>query len=245
MKSTLKIIIFLIMSFIFTISYANEPPLITDTFTESIEDFCNPERGFYRYAHLREITAGDVDNLRTQNITLIYGKVLANDYTNKPLDAVFLNEVQNGFNLARTYGLKVNFRFTYYNDSDYSNYLDYDDPPKSLVLQHIQQLQPIFETNIDVINLVEAGFIGPWGEWHSSGLANTIDSRDVLTNLLNVLPSQRMVCIRYPDGKRKIFGYVPLDKSKSFDGSYIARVGFHNDCFLSSDDDVGTYQYGW
>lgn len=241
-----KMLFILVTVFLFSgVTFAAEPILVTNTYTEDVTDFPNPERGFYKYTELRTLTSGDVSGLRSQNKTLIYGKVLADDYTNKPFDSTFFNEVKNGLNLARTYGLKVNFRVTYYNELYYTNYLDYDDPPKSLVLQHIQQLEGIFRTNYDVINVVEAGFIGPWGEWHSSSLANTTNRRDVLTNLLNVLPKSRMVAIRCPAYKRDIFGYSPLDNTTAFNGSDIARVGFHNDCFLSDDTDVGTYIFGW
>jgi len=242
--STMKKILFILFLFC-NISYASEPVLVTNIYTEDITDFPNPERGFYRYTELRTLTAGDVSGLRGENITLIYGKVIADDYTNKPFDSTFFNEVKNGLNLVRTYGLKVNFRLTYYNDADYTNYQDYDDPSKALVLQHIQQLRGIFQTNWDIINVVEAGFIGPWGEWHTSSLANTTDRRDVLTNLLNILPERRMVAIRCPAYKRNIFGYNPLDNTVAFNGSDIARVGFHNDCFLSDDTDSGTYSFGW
>jgi len=242
----LNVLIYIVLLSLYAFLYAGEPVLITIPFSESPDDFPNPERGFYKYNdNLRTITAPDVANLRAQNITLVYGRTLADDYTNKPLDVVFFNELQNGFNIIRNAGLKVNFRFTYYDDSNYTNYLDYDDPPKTLVIQHIHQLQPLFETNADIINLVEAGFIGPWGEWHSSSLANTVDRRDILTNLLSVLPASRMVAIRCPAYKRQIFGINPLNDITGFSGSYIARVGFHNDCFVSSEDDSGTYSFGW
>lgn len=34
----------------------------------------------------------------------------------------------------------------------------------------------------------------------------------------------------------------PLAEASAFDGSDAARVGHHNDCFLASDDDWGTYE---
>ncbi len=230
---------------------AQEPSLITNYFQESISNFCNPERGFHHYTHLESLSAGDVGNLREQGITLILGKVDAEEFRNATnLSLTFLNQIRNGFELARANGLKVNFRMTYTNEPDHAWYLD---APKNNILNHIQQLGPVWEANKDVINLVEAGFIGPWGEWHSSNLANTEDERDILQQILTYLPSERMVVVREPVHKRNIYtnsstpgGYESLDVLSAFSKSMLARTGFHNDCFLSSPDDVGTYiTPGW
>jgi hypothetical protein len=232
--------VILIFFFLFTkFLIGDEPGLKTNTYTEVGYDFPNPERGFHHYTLFRSLTASDVNNLRSQNITLVWGGVLLDDYINKEIDSTILNQLQNAFNLVRNYGLKVNLRFTYHNNTTYCS--SYDDPPKWRVLSHIHQLSNILNNNWDVINVVEAGFIGCWGEWHSSSLANTIDRRDVLTNLLNVLPVQRMVCVRRPQYKYDIFGSYTLNSNNAFNGSDIARVGFHNDCFLADGTDMGTY----
>jgi hypothetical protein len=38
------------------------------------------------------------------------------------------------------------------------------DASKNIVLQHIQQLHPIFQQYEDIITAVQAGFIGAWGK---------------------------------------------------------------------------------
>lgn len=59
-----------------------------------------------------------------------------------------------------------------------------------------------------------------------------------------------MVVIRTPHYKRHIFAGSPLfgdsvlTRERAFDGSNLARVGHLNDCFLASENDVGTYPYG-
>ena len=54
-----------------------------------------------------------------------------------------------------------------------------------------------------------------------------------------------MVLLRYPELKRSIF---ERRESLSFEESYqptdLFRTGHHNDCFLSSESDVGTYGRG-
>ncbi|HEY9827055.1 MAG TPA: DUF4832 domain-containing protein, partial [Stenomitos sp.] len=97
--------------------------------------------------------------------------------------------------------------------------------------------------NADVIAVLQAGFIGAWGEWHSS--ANGLDSRanraKILKALLAALPQNRMVQIRTPGYMRDVYP-EPLTLSNAFDGSNLARTAHHNDCFLSNRTDAGTYE---
>lgn len=229
--------------------YAAEPPLIQIPYTENFDNFPNPERGFHRYTIFRGLQASSVSGLRAAGQSLILGVVIVNDYKNKDFDTALFNQLNAAFSVARNAGLKVNFRL-YYTDQSYQ------DPPLSRMLSHIDQLQQVFVDNVDVINHVEAGFIGPWGEWHSSNLGNppTVENMTaVLFRLLSVLPAERMVMIRRPMFKRQIFanaqlpdGYEVLDETKAFDGSNLARTGYHNDAFVSSDTDLGTYvDPGW
>ena len=223
-------------------------------FEESFEDFPNPERGFYHSRSLAEIQNFDI---RGENLTLVYLRVIADKFRDKPLSEEFLHTVQNGFDEARKNGIKINPRVAY-------NYGPYpgakarygDDAPLDIVLTHISQLKPLWIKNKDVINVLDAGFIGGWGEWHTS--ANGLDSlpnrRAILFAILDALPKDRMVVQRYPGLKRAIFTGSEtnddsvLTRARAFDGSNLARIGHLNDCFLSSPIDVGTYRHtdeGW
>lgn len=233
----------------------HEKPILKETvFEESMEDFPNPERGFYR---ARELPKPKNFDLRGENITLIYGRVSADAFRDKPFSEEFLQAIQKGFDEARTHGIKVNPRVAYNSGPHPGSKARYgDDAPKALILKHIEQLKPLWHRNKDVINLIDAGFIGGWGEWHSSahGLDNPTDRRDILFAILDALPQDRMVVQRSPRYKREMFGGsqtsadVILTRERAFDGSHLARIGHLNDCFLSSANDVGTYLYideGW
>jgi len=224
------------------------------TFVESDQDFANPERGFYRYRELPEASNFD---LHGENITLIYGRISAEDFRDKPFTKEFLQKIQDGFDQARKNGIKVIPRVAYNHGPHPGATARYgDDAPKEIILKHIDQLKPLWHRNKDVINVIDAGFIGGWGEWHNSahGLDNPQDRKDILFAILDALPKDRMVVQRYPRFKREIFGgsqtstSAVLTRQRAFDGSKLARVGHLNDCFLSSDSDVGTYQNfgdGW
>jgi len=141
------------------------------------------------------------------------------------------------FDAIREAGCKVIVRVSYSDD------IGQPDASKDQIFRHIDQLQPLYEQNKDVICLSEAGFIGAWGEWHSStnGLDTPENRRDILFKLLSALPEDRMAVVRTPHFKRQIFSDSLLTEDRAFDGSNLARTGFHNDCFLSSSTDYGTY----
>lgn len=210
-------------------------PLATITYQPSDEVFLNPERGFFDFVELTE--GGDFQHVRQNGRTLAYAGVHLDAYRDGPIDSAFLDSLGIGFARARTDGIKLVLRFVYNDD------LGQPDASKARVLAHISQLTPLLSANQDVIAVVQAGFIGAWGEWHSStnGLDNPSDRHAIVAALLDALPASRMVQIRTPMYKEESFG-GPLADANAFDGSQPARIGHHNDCFLATDDDMGTYE---
>ena len=247
-------LVYLVLIVCLSWSYAPGQEVREIIYEESLEDFPNPERGFYR---ARELPKPENFDLRGEGITLIYGRISADDFRDKPFSDEFLQAIQTGFDEARRQGIKVNVRVAYNSGPHPGCIARYgDDAPLNIVLQHIAQLKPVWHKNEDVINVIDAGFIGGWGEWHNS--ANGLDSlhnrRAILFAILDALPRDRMVVQRAPQYKRAIFtgselnGDSVLTRARAFDGSYLARVGHLNDCFLSSENDVGTYAFidqGW
>jgi hypothetical protein len=90
---------------------------------------------------------------------------------------------------------------------------------------------------------MQAGFIGAWGEWHSStnGNDSTANRTEILTAILDAVPMSRGVQVRRPMFKENAFPGGPLTADEAYDGSPRSRVGHHNDCFLASNSDYGTY----
>ena len=62
----------------------------------------------------------------------------------------------------------------------------------------------------------------------------------ILDTLLNILPKDRMLQVRYPRYK-ELFYQGPLTESTAFSELDASRIGHHNDCFLQDDDDT-TYR---
>lgn len=232
----------------------------TTTVNYSASDavFPNPERGFYRYssAHTGAYNPLDqafITTFRTSNnITLIHREFRLRDFLTTPISDAYLANMQNDFNKIRNAGLKCIIRFVYSNDDS----LEPRDATKQMILTHIGQLAPVLQANSDVIAVVQAGFIGAWGEWYATSQAefggygynhtdltstNLQHRRDVLNALLNNLPANRAVQVRYPAFKMGAYASFPVASYNVTSGSVLVRIGHHNDCFLATDNDYGTY----
>jgi hypothetical protein len=171
-----------------------------------------------------------------------------------------LRKVDADFRTARRAGVKVIVRFGYTLPPDgvWPPPTPYGDAPVDRVLHHIHQLAPVLRRNADVIATVQEGFIGLWGEGYYTDYfadpadpsivtdQNWADRGQVLHALLDALPKSITVQVRTMYMKQRILG-VPtgaagaLTPEQAYSGSDLARVGHHNDCFLASPDDYGTF----
>jgi hypothetical protein len=214
---------------------ASHSSIVDLTFTESTYDFANPERGYYVGMDL--VNGWAPSTMRANGRSLAIALVRLDAYRSQPLDPIFLGQLDRGFANARSAGIKVVLRFEYNSSSDG------EDAPKAIMLGHIAQLGPVLQRNADVIAVMQAGFIGAWGEWHSStnGLANPIDKTIILDAILAALPASRQVQVRTPMDKANAYPGSPLTATIAYDGSNVSRVAHHNDCFLASASDYGTY----
>lgn len=225
---------------------SDETPAAVETQTITYQpiagDVVNPERGF-RYSFDRLDPNTDYSTYRVLGSSLVYSYIRLDDYRERDLPPDFLDRVNHSLGALRQGGVKIVLRFAY-NLGPYPN----PEPDASLeqILRHIGQLKPVLQKNADVIAWLHAGFIGAWGEWHSSthGLDRDMNAkRAVLEALADALPPDRFILLRYPPDLMTLFPQ-PLTAEQAFSGSLQARLGFHNDCFLSSPNDVGTYPGG-
>lgn len=234
----------------------------TVNYTSSTADFPNPERGFYYPTTSDDglLDEGGIAGLRNEfspwqanyqvHSTLVYRYFMLTDFLNAPISAAFLNDMQTDFNTIRNAGAKMIVRFSYTND--YTTPPPYGDAIKSTILTHISQLAIPLTSNADVIATVQLGFIGTYGEGYytdyfgdaSEAGAGYLDAQnwddraEVIAALLAALPENRMIQVRYPQQKQKyIYGNTAPTTSAPSGG----RIGFHNDCFLASNDDFGTF----
>ena len=156
--------------------------------------------------------------------------------------------MERNFEALHEGGCKAIVRFAY-SDSEREKPWDAAEP---VVLGHIAQLRPLLQRYGAVICVLQAGFVGVWGEWYYTdhfGFEPVTETdyaprRRVLDALLDALPADRMVAVRTPAAKMRCCGLSPADTVSvrtAWDGSARSRVAAHNDCFLASRDDVGTF----
>ncbi|MBV6623983.1 MAG: DUF4832 domain-containing protein [Rivularia sp. (in: Bacteria)] len=218
--------------------------IVTTSYSQSFENFSNPERGFYlNYGPTDEnypLNPRRVQEAKNENMSLIRRIYSLSNYRDSPLPQSFINVVAQDLQQARQSGVKLIIRFAY------NWFKGGEDAPKDQILAHMEQLRPVLQDNYDAIAYVHAGFIGSWGEWNRStnDLLNTQDMRDILFKFLSVVPSERMIALRYSYYKKRIYdNNNPLTASEAYSGGNRARTGAINDCFLASRDDAGTYLF--
>lgn len=202
--------------------------------------------------------------------SLVYVEYVLDSFINSPISSTFLTNFDKDCATARAAGVKLIPRFIYTNTTHSGNCPaqnicpPYGDAPKTIVLNHISQLKPYLQKNADILACVQLGFIGIWGENYYTDYFgdasvqgklldnNWTDRIDVLKAMLGAVTTDRMVQVRTPQFiERYIYGInanvisPAISADQAFSGSDAARIGFHDDCFLSSTDDEGTYEdYG-
>jgi hypothetical protein len=262
-----KSIMVLVATWIF-VNGAFAGTFVTNIYTASTEDFPNPERGFYMQADSLASSPSTVSgnlasyringknspgNVYNAKISLLLRLFYLDSFINAPISSNYLNSIQTDFNSIRAQGDKVILRFAYNKDTT----RPFDEPTKARILSHIEQLKPLFKTNSDIIAVLQMGMIAAWGEgyytdvFYTNGQAtaqNWLDRNEVLNAELAALPPERMVQVRVPQFKQKyVYGtsastsVAPISSAVAFSGSNIARIGFHNDCYLASLTDYGTF----
>lgn len=233
-----------------------QPEIVKSTYTASQEIFPNPERGFYYQTSYNPrdgripaaLNTAALRKWRDSGISLVRMYYIFSAFRETPLSPFMLERITADLGAVREAGMKMIPRFAY-------NFgpIGEPDAPAERIIEHLNQLAPVLAANQDVLAFVEAGFIGTWGEWHNStnGLFDPIPgawwqrvndkSRAVVEKLLEAVPPGRMIALRYPRHKMDLYGPEPLTDGEAFSETPKARAGAHNDCFVASKDDAGTY----
>ncbi len=224
-------------------------------FEEDETLFPNPERGWflsinaYNNNNMEAFPSANVlNNIRngTNKISIIRRYYIIDDFRTSDISQEFLEEFQNNCDVCRENGFKLIPRFSY----AWSYSMNMDDASYNWTKRHIEQLEPYFEANKDVILHLEAGFVGNWGEWHSSSndhvdnwsLAVKETGDKIINDLIDALPQERMIAFRYYYWNKinylevynDIFG--PTSISEAFSGIKKARMGSHHDMVMQNNN---------
>ncbi len=157
---------------------------------------------------------------RRDRITLSQLYIYLTAYVGKKIDSTGLANIEKLFRAFKRHGFKAVLRFAY----DYNPGLT--TATAADIERHLQQLSPVLKKYTGVIHCVQAGFIGAWGEWHSSPIMKSTDSlQAVLNALMTYIPHDKQLMVRYPAYLKDIV----LPAAWNF------RIGFHNDYFCADD----------
>ncbi|MBR6457039.1 MAG: DUF4832 domain-containing protein [Bacteroidales bacterium] len=208
----------------------------------------NPERGFYVGSEVykadgRGIGESSFKANRAQSRTLFLLEFHMKDYVATDIADDYLETIRLKFQSLRDGGFKCILRFCYSNGFDESD-KPWDATPEQ-VSRHLAQLTPLIREYYDVIMVVQAGFVGSWGEWYYTENFKDNASRKALVDaLLEAVPAERQIELRTPAYKMKLYGYSLADtitRAEAHMPTTKSRLAGHNDCYLSSANDVGTF----
>jgi hypothetical protein len=236
-----------------------------------MEEFINPERGFYRpmgakMSAFKPLDVQTLISLKEPNpaaggfkvgSSLIYRSYQFDEFKLDPLTEEVLEDIRIDMDVVREAGMKVILRFSY---SKSCCDPPFNDAPKATILVHLEQLKPVLTENEDVIAVVQMGLIGPWGESFYSDYfgdlehgpvteQHWLDRNELISDLLDVVPQSRMVQVRAPYYKLRFLDGEEahpekadaLDEEEAYSGTPRARLAHFNDCILANYDDYWTY----
>jgi len=199
----------------------------------------NPERG-WRFEILVGMEPGEKtwvrDNwpfprYRRDGVTVTQAYCYLTKYCTSEIPQSKLDALQADFDRARREGVKFLLRFAYENGTT-----RLEGPYLPRILAHIAQLKEIVNRNADVIYCLQIGWVGAWGEFHSSrsGIENdAAQIAQVVGATLDILPPNRYTMMRYMPAREEAL--------QKLGGRGDDRIGFFNDGTLAGFIEGGTF----
>ncbi|MCQ2519677.1 MAG: DUF4874 domain-containing protein [Lachnospiraceae bacterium] len=156
------------------------------------------------------------------------------DYRDRPLSESKLNELRDCLETVKSLGkmaiIRPAYGFDLYEVNDAENF--------EIIEEHIQQMATVVNEYKNLVVCIQAGFFGPWGEWHSSKympVDNVKEERENRNKLLSVM-------LREFDERIPVLVRRPrFIRDAAADGIDISRIGYYDDGLLSTESDYGTY----
>ncbi len=214
-------------------------------YIESIEARNNPERGFYTPYYINLTTNGNsaiypdahLGHLRVGigAFSAAYNGSIDLDFTADMLSAL-ATTIENAKN--NNCGLIIRFAY-----DNFEGTADME-PPAAQIINHIAQLSDILSNYSQTIIAIEAGCIGPWGEMHTSTMANATVFNQIIDAWLAAAPATIPISLRQPRFVADWLGIdiANIDQQNPAENTDEWRLGIYNDGYLGSSSDLGTYQ---
>jgi len=207
--------------------------------------FPNPERGWHNRRDVDGRGNNDVrdfSDVKAAGHTLVHSYLRLDDFKNTDtIPQSYLDDMQDALDAIRVHGLKIILRPTHV-------WSESPNISEDRILKHIEQINSVISKNADVVNHLEVGWLGKWGEWHSGRYTDLSSRADgdtryrIIERILNTTPEMMPIAMRYPMHIKEILEELPVPEgSQPLTQIQKDRIGHHSDCFLYNDNDRGTY----
>ena len=120
----------------------------------------------------------DAERYEADGLTVAQTYCYLTNFLDSPLSEEKIEDLQRSLDGVRARGLKALLRFAYERDMSKEQ-----GPALERILGHMDQLAPIVQKNADIIYVLQAGFVGAWGEWHSSAKGLELEHSALAANL--------------------------------------------------------------
>ncbi len=183
-----------------------------------------------------------------EGVSLVLVKFALKKFVAKKFDGTDLDAMTAVFDTLRSLGMKAIVRYSYVQcEKADGSFIFQEDAKKEQLLDHIKQVAPILKVtsinwllsylknfmnklenslrqkSLDVIYVLQAGFIGCWGEWfytinygvkkddYKPNASQKKDRVEIMKALLNAVPG-RMVQMRTP-ALKQVYSIISLVKN--------------------------------
>lgn len=191
---------------------------------------CNPDRGWRIETYItlgsntvmfnegytpEEFLDREIEHYKDLHVKTAQVYVYLNEYIKKPLDKQAFEQLHNYLELLRTRKLRALLRFTY--EYDVNRRIG---PTSKRIYSHIDQIKGWLIENKALVEqtvlVIQAGFIGAWGEWHTSKFPH--NKKNILLKICDMCPDYLTVQTRRQEFKEKLHNY-----------SEYKKIGYHDD----------------
>ena len=165
-------------------------------------------------------------------------------FHDSPISDEKLEAIQRDFDRLRglRLGAKFLLRFAYEFDGVTHG------PTAEWICRHMEQLKPVLDRNWDVIYVLQTGWVGLWGEFHTAIHQTEKDvakTAMIVRATLDLLPPDRFTMMRRMAYKRRNLEHLgcleEVTAATAFSPRPAARIGFFNDGTLANASDGGTF----
>ena len=155
-------------------------------------------------------------------------------YATRDIDEQGLQNIQKILTACVNMDIRLScvLLYNWWGENQYNANWREEEEQEPYVYRHIEQLAPVLQKNIGLIAVMQAGFIGRWGEWHNTTLAtNQAAKNKIVSRLLAAIGEPYNVEMRYPTQKNDLT--LEDEKGRS-------RLGYGNDYFTAGEHSLAS-----